>query len=151
MSIYALIDPRTEKVRYVGRSINPTARLGAHLGNSQIPNAKSKRMMAWLAELAAADAAPVMKVVAEEGTEAEWIERLQPDINTMAGAGADPWIPRPRPRTKTLLMPVFRVSEEQDKEIRRRANEARMTLAEYMRERCLGKPCRPAAEKGKKP
>lgn len=44
---------------------------------------------------------------------------------------------------KSKLMPVFRVTEEQDKEIRRRAQAAAMTLAEYMRERSLGRSCRP--------
>lgn len=45
------------------------------------------------------------------------------------------------PRRKVI--PPTRVNDEEDTEIRRRAEAADMTLADYVRERALGRECRP--------
>jgi hypothetical protein len=98
----------------------------------------------WLAELSLSDLKPTLRVLSEDGTEADWIERLKPDLNVRDGDGPNPWMPAARPELrKGTVLPVVRVTEAQAAEIRRRATAARMTLAEYMRERALGNACNP--------
>lgn len=57
--IYHLIDPRTHRIRYVGKSVNPYRRLIAHMtGCSSYPCGK------WLGELKECGLEPVMRIVA---------------------------------------------------------------------------------------
>jgi hypothetical protein len=71
VSIYVLHDPRTGAPRYVGRSVNPAARMKAH----RRAHDGSERA-AWVAELAAEGLEPHMQVVCEASpAEADWVEQ----------------------------------------------------------------------------
>jgi len=56
--IYALIDPRTNKVKYIGRSSNPQERWLAHF--SEKTNEKKYK---WMQELKAANLIPEIKIL----------------------------------------------------------------------------------------
>jgi len=59
--IYALIDPRDERVFYVGQTKNPARRLRQHLADKSISN----RRCVWLGELISLGKKPIMKVIEE--------------------------------------------------------------------------------------
>ena len=61
VSIYVLLDPRTDKVRYVGEAINPAARMGAHLSFPKWEDTTLKQK--WLKELVSLDLRPRMIVI----------------------------------------------------------------------------------------
>jgi predicted GIY-YIG superfamily endonuclease len=77
--IYALIDPRDETIRYIGRTIRTKRRLQQHL--QEIGNKKKSR---WLKELKKLGITPRMeilerldcKAIDAERREAEWIQHL---------------------------------------------------------------------------
>lgn len=56
--IYALIDPRDNAVRYVGRTVYPDLRLSQHLGKCT-----GKAKQEWLAELKANGLTPRMEIL----------------------------------------------------------------------------------------
>ncbi len=62
--IYALIDPRTDEVMYIGCSNNPEKRLIAHLQKSQLKHRTSKRVV-WIKELLFLELKPVLQVLEE--------------------------------------------------------------------------------------
>lgn len=57
-SIYALVDPRTNLIRYIGCSVNPEARLISHRSEKY-----NKAKLRWLLELKTAGLAPVVKII----------------------------------------------------------------------------------------
>ena len=57
-AIYALVDPRTDTVRYVGKTRHTNARLAKHI---QAPG--SKRLAQWLDELRAGNTLPALRVL----------------------------------------------------------------------------------------
>ena len=59
--IYTLSDPRTDTVRYVGRSVNPESRFKAHL-RVEYSNYRSQKEQ-WVAELSAVGLLPVMTII----------------------------------------------------------------------------------------
>ncbi len=67
--IYALIDPRTDIIRYIGKSDDPHRRLSEHL--SLLSSTYKAR---WLAQLAAAGLLPEIRVL-EECVVGAWEER----------------------------------------------------------------------------
>ena len=71
--IYVLIDPRTEEIRYIGKTANPRQRYDAHVapGGSQRRNTRKNN---WLKNLRNAKLAPKM-VLIDEVDETEWQER----------------------------------------------------------------------------
>lgn len=75
--IYALKDPRTGVVRYVGQSNRPEARLRQHMNGSG-----STRVSAWVTELSALSMEPYLELLEMvDSTEADayemaWIDRL---------------------------------------------------------------------------
>lgn len=77
VSIYALIDPRTDGVRYVGQALDPTWRLQQHL--YELPSGSKTHKNHWLRELHQAGYAPRLQIleVATEDTaddsERRWI------------------------------------------------------------------------------
>jgi hypothetical protein len=76
-TIYALLDPRTNGIRYVGRTIDPPGRLRAHV---QAPS--SAAMAAWVGSLAEDGLAPSMDVLETcedadaDVVETRWIREL---------------------------------------------------------------------------
>ena len=92
--IYALVDPRTRAVRYVGKANHPRARLRRH-GKAQ-SLASNARKAAWLAELA--DCGGPTQIVLEsvpmdgwEAAERSWITRMRAaghDLVNLASGGS---------------------------------------------------------------
>src|SRR5882724_5640807 len=80
MAIYALIDPRTSKVRYVGQCARPNQRLEEH-----VRRPGSRKLKSWIAELNRRGVVPVMKILKRYKTEAAAIRWQRPDLNTVAG------------------------------------------------------------------
>lgn len=68
--IYALIDPRDDVIRYIGKSIDPDYRYVQHM-NEKVSN---KGKIAWIAGLELEDLQPEMKVL-EIANEKNWEER----------------------------------------------------------------------------
>ncbi len=85
VSIYALIDPRDGRIRYVGKSVNPKKRLRAHLRDC--PLARTHREC-WLKGLVDAGLRPQL-IILEECEEALWIEREQFWIAHQLAQGCD--------------------------------------------------------------
>lgn len=71
--IYGLVDPRTDKLRYVGRTSSLAARIAQHRG----PQA-SKRVRKWIAELHALGLKPIVArlMMAPPGVDSADLERL---------------------------------------------------------------------------
>jgi hypothetical protein len=80
--IYALIDPRTEAVRYVGKADDPQKRLHGHLLCRGVGHKQS-----WLKNLRAAGLAPVLGVL-EECAQDVWQDRERHWIAAYREAGA---------------------------------------------------------------
>jgi hypothetical protein len=60
--IYALIDPRTMEIRYIGKTNNPKERMRAHLSpHIFMRTINAKRM--WIEELLAYRVRPIMQVL----------------------------------------------------------------------------------------
>lgn len=68
--IYALRDPRTEEVRYIGKSNNPRKRLSQHLRGDKINRHKDS----WIRELRREHLSPEL-VILEETTPERWEQR----------------------------------------------------------------------------
>jgi len=90
--IYALIDPRDERVRYVGQAVNPARRFRKHLTDKRFSN----RKRAWIDELILLEKEPIMEVIEEcqKGTVGEreqyWITHfrdLHPDLLNISDGG----------------------------------------------------------------
>jgi hypothetical protein len=75
--VYALIDPVTLRVHYVGASVNPTARLAGHLYTATKDTWPENRVLAgWIRSLLAAGLRPTIRVLAEStDTDAPAAER----------------------------------------------------------------------------
>lgn len=79
--IYALVDPDTDVVLYVGASLDAEARLAQHRARP------SRRLAPWIEKLKAAGKRPTLhvleRVVARDWQRRErwWIARLRPELN----------------------------------------------------------------------
>lgn len=69
--IYGLVDPRTEKIRYVGKSRNVNKRYNAHLYESKNTSTHKE---CWIANLLSNELAPELQII-EEVDENTWEER----------------------------------------------------------------------------
>lgn len=58
ITIYALVDPRDDRVRYVGKTKDPSRRLRAHKYNLSNPGLRR-----WYADLVRIGLSPVMRVL----------------------------------------------------------------------------------------
>lgn len=68
--IYALIDPRTNEVRYIGKTTDPKGRLYEHTKKSDLATHKAH----WINQLRAEGLRPRMEIL-EETTAAKWEKR----------------------------------------------------------------------------
>lgn len=84
--IYALCDPRTETLRYVGKSNSPVRRLERHLREAR--TLRSCHRHDWLASLLAAGVKPSLCIL-EECAASVWAEREQFWIAFHRAAGCD--------------------------------------------------------------
>src|SRR5947209_5317232 len=64
--IYGLVDPRSDQVRYVGRSIQPRQRLQGHLGTCT-----NTLVQGWVGELRTQGLRPSLKILATVVHEAD--------------------------------------------------------------------------------
>lgn len=115
--IYALIDPITEEVRYVGKTINPATRLYDHCNQSAAGNNPHK--MRWILGLRAQDMLPKMIVLEEclpdtwEEAEIRWIAHYRasgaPLTNILGGGrSSKAFQPRaPSKRVKAAISVVY--------------------------------------------
>lgn len=79
--IYGLIDPRTNEVRYVGKSHNPHGRLQTHIREGGISSRMSPSNR-WVRELLQESLAPEMVLLEEAGdnwqeAEIRWVTNLR--------------------------------------------------------------------------
>ncbi len=78
--IYALIDPDTNKIRYIGKSNNPTKRLYDHIHSCNLTNTHKNN---WIKSLLEEDKKPIVKVLEEvdmddwQFYEKYWINKLK--------------------------------------------------------------------------
>jgi len=67
--VYHLVDPADRKVRYIGKTTRPKARLAQHIAEAK--KSQSTRKKAWVKSLLDKNMAPVMVVVGAYCTESE--------------------------------------------------------------------------------
>lgn len=102
VQIYGLVDPRTDEIRYVGQSVNPTHRLGQHIYEAEDIRGGAKRR--WILDLLANGIRPSLRILAgvrkarADIAEKRWINRCAADghrlLNAIPGCrerGA-PWL-----------------------------------------------------------
>ncbi|KKM09935.1 hypothetical protein LCGC14_1722350 [marine sediment metagenome] len=89
--IYALKDPRTDEVMYIGCSNNPKKRLASHLCKSHLTHRTSKRVV-WIKELLFLALKPVLQVLEEvsetnaKDREVYWMKHfkhINPDLTNI--------------------------------------------------------------------
>lgn len=97
--IYALIDPRINKVRYVGEAVNPSGRLAVHLTGSQV-NDKETYRARWVRKLISLSLKPRMVVLETcsldiwQDREKWWISyyrKLNGSLMTNSTDGGEGW------------------------------------------------------------
>lgn len=105
--IYALVDPITEQVRYIGKSNNPRKRYNAHLTDTRF----CKHKINWIKKLKEQSLVPVLQIL-EEVSQDTWQERERHWIafyrqhghdlinETDGGEGMNGWEVTPEVRAK---------------------------------------------------
>lgn len=120
VSIYALVDPITDDIRYVGQTVQPSKRLGQHMNNLSGNTHKEN----WVASLVERGVEPWMWVLETiddaESDEAEcwWIAALKEDgepLTNLTDGGGGPTEERGRKMSKALKGRVL--SEEHKRRI----------------------------------
>lgn len=95
--IYALLDPDTDAVRYVGKSDNPEKRLAQHM---KLLEPKATHKQNWLRSLASKGKIPKLKILEEVDTncwqdaERKWIQyyrELGSQLTNTANGGEGGW------------------------------------------------------------
>lgn len=72
--IYGLVDPRTDEIRYVGKSIDPWKRLKSHIKETSYKEKKNYHSKCWIKQLLNEGLEPNL-VIIEECNENNWQER----------------------------------------------------------------------------
>lgn len=85
--IYALVDPRTSEIRYVGKAFDPQKRLCGHMRDSVLARYRDKRT-SWLKALKSAGLKPLI-VILEVVAESEWQECEKKWIAHFRAAGTN--------------------------------------------------------------
>lgn len=95
VAIYALCDPRTSEIRYIGKARKPDARLAGHLRETR----RRSPLYSWIASLRAAGLTPTIRVMAvcaasewmfEERRHIAWARALGPALLNLADGGDQP-------------------------------------------------------------
>lgn len=122
MKIYALRDPRTEKVRYVGKAGDPGFRYKNHVSDWHLSSTTKKN--SWIKSLKAKGFLPVLTVLDEVpdelANEAEiaYIEYFGPENltnGTLGGDGGAVTVPEARERTRQANLGLKRSAETKKK------------------------------------
>ncbi len=71
--IYILIDPISQEVRYVGKSINPEVRLRKHISEAKNSNTNNHRVN-WIKNLLRQNLKPKMEIIDTIDDNWEWLE-----------------------------------------------------------------------------
>lgn len=101
--IYTLIDPFSDEIRYIGKSVNPKKRLNKHLSKAR-KNTKTHKD-AWLNSLLKKNSKPILKILFEvpendwqttEKSLIEYYSKSEPLLNILPGGegvpkGTTPW------------------------------------------------------------
>jgi len=80
--VYGLVDPRDQRIRYVGQTRNLASRLACHVALARAENWRPSRKDRWIAELEAVHLAPRIAVLQTcmdgdaTGVEDRWISSL---------------------------------------------------------------------------
>jgi predicted GIY-YIG superfamily endonuclease len=96
IAIYKLIDPRTNQVKYVGRTKNPTTRLSSHINGGHL---------GWVRELKGLGFTPIMECI-------EWVEEDDASdremfwINSLRTGGCNLVNYQPLPDTPTASLKI---------------------------------------------
>jgi GIY-YIG catalytic domain len=83
--IYALVDPRDGRMRYIGKTTNPVKRFREHCNDK---NAKLHRVC-WIQSLKRQNLLPVMDILSELSDEANWQKEEMTWISCARDAGCD--------------------------------------------------------------
>lgn len=96
IAIYKLIDPRTNEVKYVGRTKCPATRLSCHINGGHL---------GWVKELKVAGFAPIMECI-------EWVDEDDASdkesfwINSLRSSGCDLVNYQPLPEAPTATLKI---------------------------------------------
>ena len=98
--IYGLVDPITNKVRYVGKSINPKRRLYFHVREAQGNQLENSHKLNWIRKLLSQELCPTLKILQEcavddwQKAEKYWISKYRKDklglTNVLDGGNSPP-------------------------------------------------------------
>ena len=75
---YILKDPRTQEVRYVGQTVNPTNRFRNHIWESKTKNVTHKHK--WIVSLLRRNLHPVMEIIGEGFMTSKQADRLESSL-----------------------------------------------------------------------
>ena len=93
--IYALTD-EDGTIRYIGKSVNPEARLQTHIREARIARGVNKHKEAWIRQLLARNETPKLLLLERccddtwEAAERQWIQRHQRTLTNKAAGGNSP-------------------------------------------------------------
>lgn len=86
VAIYALLDPDSKKVRYVGKASNPGKRLAEHLGPASLRGRTYRSR--WIASLVMQGKRPVLQIL-EWVPESEWSQAEKRYVAEFKSLGAN--------------------------------------------------------------
>lgn len=94
--IYGLVDPRDDLVKYVGKSLDPSKRLGGHIADTLKRSGRDTPKVAWIRKLISLNMRPTVVVLEKtarscaDNAERRWIASYQGLVNsTNGGEGWD--------------------------------------------------------------
>jgi DNA-binding XRE family transcriptional regulator len=107
IAIYALVDPRDDRVRYVGATGRLAARRGQHLGDARLGRARAKDR--WLRGLLEIGSSPEVRVLervpkgSAREAERRWIEHFRLAGAELTNSPLHPAPERPPPPPKPVV------------------------------------------------
>lgn len=112
--IYALVDPRDGRIRYVGKANDPRLRLRRHVVGRNEGNRKAE----WILELWSKGLRPKLRILEEvphaewQDAEKRWIAKLKPPLNSLDG-GNGGGVPKQRYEAPivTCAAPLIGISQ----------------------------------------
>lgn len=141
--IYGLYDPRTNELRYIGKSKNPKQRLFGHLNS--VKNGEISLKTTWLKELIENGYVPLVKILEKtnendwEEAEKRWIEKCRSEglnLLNVADGGSNPpdWLGRKQSTSHVRK----RVENRQAKGNYAHSEETRKKISEHRKGKATG-------------